>query len=306
MVCGMAGKIAFGLVAGIGIYIWCFFMGYPVRWGERRFVVCWMYGPYGYSRPKGWSHMTASGATLEARLHHLAWWMETRDDRVVLVNLDYFGSPLEGGVLARRLRRLVYRTARQKKVTTLPVPIQAWDRVASSSAQYNVVCRRRWECVFTKTGGGVTEYYLSGFDRNERPPLYFLTQLPCPVSSMSQARQVLKPASVLAAEAAGRRVYRQGDMFAIPTKITTREILAAGGKVAAGGSDVFPPPRRSLYGTAHTADYVAALPDGTMLARGKLHHVPWLIGEVRNPDHRPRRLKRNCWHVVAKNTTPMA
>jgi hypothetical protein len=95
-------------------------------------------------------------------------------------------------------------------------------------------------------------------------------------------------------------------MFAISTDISTAEILEKGGELVEHwtvGRHLVT--AASLYGTAHTATLVATLEDGTHLARGKLYHEPRLIGEGRRRDHKPVRLQRNRWHLVAKNTTPM-
>jgi hypothetical protein len=87
-------------------------------------------------------------------------------------------------------------------------------------------------------------------------------------------------------------------MFAVPTGITTQQIVTRGGHIS-------PSKRTSLYGTVHTADKVATMPDGTQLAWGHLLHRPSMNGDLRNPDHRDLRLRRNRWHLVAKNLTPM-
>lgn len=74
-----------------------------------------------------------------------------------------------------------------------------------------------------------TTYFISSFDRQESRPLYFLSELPREVSSFEDALQALKPEAVVTAEEMGREVTRQGDMFAVPTAITTRKIKQMGG-----------------------------------------------------------------------------
>ncbi|QBP33375.1 hypothetical protein SEA_BRUTONGASTER_161 [Gordonia phage BrutonGaster] len=76
-----------------------------------------------------------------------------------------------------------------------------------------------------------TAYYVSSFDRQESRPLYFLSELPREVFSFEDAMQALKPEAVLTAEDMGREVTRQGDMFAIPTEITTAQIKRMGGVI---------------------------------------------------------------------------
>lgn len=72
----------------------------------------------------------------------------------------------------------------------------------------------------------VRRRFVSSFDTNEPAPLYFLATLP----ARSRARTVetaledLAPAAVHAALARGRDVRRQGDIFAIRTSLTDRDV----------------------------------------------------------------------------------
>lgn len=72
--------------------------------------------------------------------------------------------------------------------------------------------------------------FVSSFDYNEPRPLYFLAALPAwsRAETVDAAIQDLAPASVHAARAAGLDVIRQGDIFAVPAKITTAELDALG------------------------------------------------------------------------------
>lgn len=79
---------------------------------------------------------------------------------------------------------------------------------------------------------GAREYFISSFDRQERRPLYFLSLLPAPADTFEQALESLSPESVQTATDMGRAVVRQGDMFAIPMDVTTRELKAAGATFA--------------------------------------------------------------------------
>jgi len=68
--------------------------------------------------------------------------------------------------------------------------------------------------------------YLSSFDTNERPALYFLAQVPRGAGdTVETALDSLAPRAVHAALARGRDVRRQGDVFFIDTDLT-REALA--------------------------------------------------------------------------------
>lgn len=75
--------------------------------------------------------------------------------------------------------------------------------------------------------------YLSGFDTNENPPLYFLCELPrgAPID-VEGARLSLAPAAVHAAIARGRIVERQGDIFLVDTELTRAELEQRGARFA--------------------------------------------------------------------------
>lgn len=249
------------------------------------------------------------------------------DDSPFVMNMDRPRQFLERR-LTNALRRRVLRRAKRLNAKIVPVSFNALTRARISFKEIQLVDRHGFDCVFSAppepprydtyafedalrgkrpvAKKRPKKYFLSAWDRNEFPPLYFLTELPKPVESLAEALEALKPESVKEAERKGHRVYRQGDMFAFSTDMTTREILEQGGKleerVTLGRNLVT---AKSLYGTAHTASTVATLPDGTHLARGKLYHAPRLIDEARNPDHKPVTLQANRWHLVAKNTTPM-
>lgn len=292
-------------VLSLVTYLTLFVGGLPVRPGESRCVKDWLEQRRGRNAyPEPFKHFYCTSIEVAARAHDVAQrWKNPDGQPFVVLNLEHFGGPLVGGLLARRIRRLVDGVATCAGVPVFPIPFMSWSRVTQTDGEFSLVQRRGRECVFTKTvqmwgssGDSQTEYFLSGFDRNEFPALYFLTQLPRPVTSIKDAREALKPRSVVLAQDAGRRVYRQGDMFAIPTSLSDQEIRDQGGKIREKGS---------LYGTAHTATRTAYLPNGTMLAQGIMRHDPLMIGAHRHPDHKRLKLKRNRWHVVAKNTTPM-
>lgn len=75
--------------------------------------------------------------------------------------------------------------------------------------------------------------WLSSFDKNEPTPLYFLCQLPaCTASTYEEAIEALKPDTVKLAEAMGRDVERQGDIFAVPMPgLTLADLKKRGGQV---------------------------------------------------------------------------
>jgi hypothetical protein len=137
-----------------------------------------------------------------------------------------------------------------------------------------------------------TAYFLSAFDEQEPAPLYFLCELPAGAApaTVAEAVQTLKPPEVLAAEARGQAVTRQGDVFAIPLGLPTRNIP---GKTERGGC---------LLNLNHTATEVRVADDGTTCARGILRHIP---PYGRTPDHMRRPMgDRKTWHQIVKNTVP--
>jgi hypothetical protein len=137
-----------------------------------------------------------------------------------------------------------------------------------------------------------TAKFLSGFDHNESRESYFFCELPkCDATTVDEAYEVLKPEAVRIAESMGRRVDRQGDIFAINAPTMTRKMLTA-----AGASYV---KRGNLVGTNHEATETATLPDGSLYARGSLYHNP----DFRGPDH-ARCTLGDGWSLIVKNTVP--
>lgn len=138
-------------------------------------------------------------------------------------------------------------------------------------------------------------YFLSAFDHQESRPHYFLCELPAKAvpSSVAEAFEALKPAPVIEAEAACT-VTRQGDVFAVPVELTTRQVHKRGKSQRRG----------VLLDLSHEASEVVQADDGTTYARGCLHHAP--VGWDRVPEHRRQRMgDGRQWHVIVKNTVPV-
>lgn len=136
--------------------------------------------------------------------------------------------------------------------------------------------------------------YLSAFDDQERRPLYFLAELPrTSASTVAEALDALAPRAVHAALAQGRKVVRQGDIFAVPTSLSTRDVKQRTRSQLVKGAH--------LLGTNHTATEVAA--KGRLVyARGTLRHDP---GAWREPDHARRKMgDGKTWHLIVQNTVP--
>lgn len=140
--------------------------------------------------------------------------------------------------------------------------------------------------------------FLSSFDYNERTPLYFLCELPRgKVATVEEAYELLKPRLVKMAEAGGVEVERQGDIFAVPTELTTKQVkrLTPRGK----GRIV---KRPAVLGTNHEPSEVMFATGDRVYARGTLYHAP---GEWRRPDHARRKMgDGKTWHILLRNTVP--
>jgi hypothetical protein len=140
-----------------------------------------------------------------------------------------------------------------------------------------------------------TAYFLSAFDEQESRVHYFLCELPesATPSTVAEAIDALKPEDVKLAEQDGLTCTRQGDVFAIPTTLTTRE-LTRQAATRTRNSDVL--------GLSHTATEVA-VHAGTTYARGILRHAPPF---GRQPEHARRSIgNRKTWHRLVKNTVPV-
>lgn len=155
-------------------------------------------------------------------------------------------------------------------------------------------------------------YFLSGFDHNERQPSYFFCELPKNVrpTTMAEAYDALKPDAVKYAESIGRDVLRQGDIFAIPTTVTTRELKKIGTyhkrqvEVYRANNSWSPDIRDTsaesyIISTNHTCSEVVRV-GGQVYARGVMRHEP----HGRRPDHVRISLGKQ-WHLILKNTVPV-
>lgn len=142
-----------------------------------------------------------------------------------------------------------------------------------------------------------TAYFLSSFDYQESTPLYFLCELPrgARPTTVEEAIDCLKPPEVVAAEARGLQVTRQGDLFAIPTRLTKRQIRRM---LRRTGFQK----RLRVLGTNHSVTEGVMCKGGAVLGRGVMRHEPdgW-----RGADHKPQRMgDGKTWHLLVRNTVP--
>lgn len=145
-------------------------------------------------------------------------------------------------------------------------------------------------------------YFLAGFDGQESRPSFFFCELPyrSHPKTVAEAYEALKPDPVRLAEQMGRSVTRQGDIFAVPTRLTRKELKARGARIERRrkAEDELP----YMLNTNHTATEVAYLGKLT-LARGTMYHDP----QWRAQDHARRRMGNGAdWHIIIKNTVPVS
>lgn len=135
-------------------------------------------------------------------------------------------------------------------------------------------------------------YFLSGYDQNEARDAYFLCELPPGErpKTVAEAYETLKPPSVKIAEAEGRMVKRQGDMFFI--RMPWWEPTPAAVTVPTFG--------QRLFQSNHVAE--DAIWEGKLtFVKGRILHVPG----GRPPDHEPLDLGREFWWLCVRNTVPV-
>lgn len=240
---------------------------------------------------------------------------------VLVLGLDYAFDIDDSDM--DQLRNIVVAALEQEGVDFIPLSFNAFSRLRVDVASLQLVDRVGVQCIFSGrrnvldargySTGAFTDrqYFISGYDANENPPLYFLAHLPHEVKTYQEAIESLKPESVKLAEKKGLEVLRQGDMFAIPTKFKTKDLEKMDATFFAGQSPPLLLPqtptgsfgftRPGLYGTAHYAERMARLPDGTHFGRGIMRHSP----PRRNPDHHPLTLPSSVWYLIVKNTVPI-
>jgi hypothetical protein len=123
-------------------------------------------------------------------------------------------------------------------------------------------------------------YFISSVDHEDPRRTYFLSELPGPVKTIDEAYAALIPPAVAYAKALGRKIIRQGDMFAILTDTNTKDL-----------------PRPTLkWANVHASSHVATelrYHLGRTFIRGTLRHRP----PGRRADHGMKKLGKNWWEA---------
>jgi hypothetical protein len=171
--------------------------------------------------------------------------------------------------------------------------------------------------------------FLSSFDYNEPHRPYFMCELRygCPANTVDEAIEDLKPPVIRDALAVGLNVLRHGDVFLIPTSLTTDELKSRAvtfratrtvkaerwwmGEYTPAVTEEYDEPIRKLrgqgdatvLGTNHSGTWTIVTNDGDYYVRGRMYHTP---GGWRDPDHRVLKLgDGQTWYRCVKNTVPL-
>jgi hypothetical protein len=139
-------------------------------------------------------------------------------------------------------------------------------------------------------------YYLSAVDETGRGRgMYFLAELQTdhPPATLKEAFDFLKPKAVLEAEARGAYVRRQGEWFAIPTKLLTSELMRDVERGLAVYRERHVLGRDGHHQLEEAVIYRVGPRKGEVYARGVLTHT-------RN-EHEDLDLGTIRWHLVVHN-----
>jgi hypothetical protein len=144
-------------------------------------------------------------------------WIEPGSDEF-LDRVQVFARGRDGSLGWRGLER---PNPGRRRVDALGNPVRGWgwfERHHHLGAS-----------VFSAVGeDGKRHKFISAFDEQEPEQMYFLAQLPdrAKVETYQQAIDALAPPLVHAARKQKRRVYRQGDIFAIETTLDDEQVYA--------------------------------------------------------------------------------
>lgn len=219
----------------------------------------------------------------------------------------YGGNPQQTGTIPSRpelwFRRACYRHSwNSGGWTRIPEPqrdidvfARPWTQLAPSGKRwfFDRQTHRLGDSVFRAKAHGAYRTYVSSFDYQETNPLYFLAELPWKArpKTVAEAIESLAPPIVQQALRQKRVVRRQGDIFAIPTELTTEQIRErTNGELLR---------MQGVYGTDHLVTEQFVGRRGVTYARGIIHHKP----PGRRPDHR-RQYLGSKWHLVVPNAVP--
>ena len=269
-----------------------------------------LYSPHGWRRRDG--RDTPLAVRLEddsllvngARLN----WPEVRHQREVLTTLR--SHPGHFGVVPFHSIVAAWTNGETRDWNQAPIPAGKLRKevgiVVPSTGE-------RWQEVTVKDKHGRTQtrqvhtlgdcvvrvrnrYYLSAVDETGvGSGMYFLAELHTdrPPASMAEALGFLKPDVVQQAEARGANVRRQGEWFAIPTKLLTSELLRDVERGVAEYRERHVLGRNGHHELEEAVIYRAGPRKGEVYARGVLRHT--------DGEHVDLDLGTIRWHMVVHN-----
>jgi len=171
----------------------------------------------------------------------------------------------------------------------------------------------RWKTVEVKDAKGETQvrsihtlgdsvlrikdsYFLSGVDETgQGSGMYFFAELVTDQapSSVEDAYNFLKPKAVREAEAQGSNILRQGEWFAIPTKLLTSELMRDVEQGLAGYRKEHILGRDGHHKLAEAVIYRAGERKGQVFARGVMQHT--------QEEHIDLDLGDRRWYLIVHN-----
>lgn len=194
---------------------------------------------------------------------------------------------------------------------------------------FNTNVHRLGASIFSGVGpDGLRHRYISAFDEQDTG-LYYLAQLPDQgkVRNYQHAIDLLAPPVVHRAREEGKLVMRQGDVFAIETSLSEKDLLERGATITKRTDLIHAPngnhsrrfdpelndwekdvPEERLqdimvYETGHTATRIAKLPNGVTFGTGTMYHDPFLDEDGREREHTNVRLGP-AYYLFTRNTVP--
>lgn len=207
-----------------------------------------------------------------------------------------WGYYQNGSITGRPDVRFNRRVTSEGKIENTMCLARNGMRIRDDAGGPHWIERRHWlgDSLFRAKVNGRFRTFISSFDYQETTPLYFLAEVPDKggkIKTIEDALLALAPPIVHAAMAQGREVKRQGDMFAIPTRLSTEDVIAR--------TDGKKRRMEGVIGTDHVATESYVGKGRITYARGFFHHKP--EGRVR--DHQARKLGEE-WHLVVPNAVP--
>jgi hypothetical protein len=235
-------------------------------------------------------------------------WPDSGHQRSVLTTLQH--SPSRFGVIPFHSIVAAWTGGEVRDWSEAPIPLRHLRKevgiVVPSTGE-------RWQSVTVKDKHGRPQtrqvhtlgdsvvrvrdrYYLSAVDETGvGSGMYFLAELATdrPPASLGEAFDFLKPTVVREAEARGASVKRQGEWFAIPTKLLTSELLRDVERGVARYRERHVLGKDGHHELEEAIIYRAGARKGEVYARGVLKHT--------QDEHVDLDLGTIRWHLVVHN-----